>query len=359
MRARGLCAAVCVVVLLGMAAGGCGPQETARVPLRVLYAGSVIIPFEALESPYEAAHPNVDLQMEGHGSIQVIRHVTELHEPTDVVVTADHALIPMLMYQVQVPETGRPYADWYVEFATNRLALAYTPQSRYADEIDADNWFQIIARPDVKLGIADPRFDASGYRALMALRLAESYYNQPTILADLIMGRFRTPIVWGEEAGRTVIHVPEILEPKPGSGIVVRGASIQLIALLESGDLDYAFEYESVIEQHGLQVVRLPDAVNLGSEVYAGRYGQVEARMDFQRFASVTPVFDGDVIGYGVTIPSNAPHPAAAEEFVAYLLGPEGQALFDAYHHPRIVPPRADRYEALPALLQPLCVPMP
>jgi hypothetical protein len=43
--------------------------------------------------------------------------------------------------------------------------------------------------------------------------------------------------------------VPEIFEIKPETGLLVRGASI-IMALLESGDLDYAFEYKRH-SQHG------------------------------------------------------------------------------------------------------------
>ena len=55
----------------------------------------------------------MDVLNECHGSIQVIRHVTELHEQIDVVATADYALIPMLMYAVDDPDSGLPYANWY------------------------------------------------------------------------------------------------------------------------------------------------------------------------------------------------------------------------------------------------------
>ena len=53
---------------------------------------------------------------------------------------------------------------------------------------------EVITRPGVSLGIADPRFDASGYRALMALKLAEDYYEQPGILDSVIQDQFTTPI---------------------------------------------------------------------------------------------------------------------------------------------------------------------
>lgn len=318
-----------------------------------------MIPFDDLERAYEADHPDVDVQIEAHGSIQAIRQVSEVHMVQDVVFSADDALIPMLMYQHKVPETGKPYATWYIRFATNHLGLAYTPKSKYADQINSDNWFKFLARSDVKVGMADPRFDAVGYRALMALQLAKAAYGKPTILEDVILGQFKTPITMQIENGRAIIHVPEILETKPGSNIVLRGASMQEIALLESGDVDYAFEYESVIAQHKLGGVALPAAVNLGAVSFAGQYGQVQVRLDFQRFVSVTPEFTGGVIGYGLTIPSNAPHRQSAEDFLAFLLGPKGRAVMEANQHPLITPPQADHYEAIPQGVKGLCVSLP
>jgi molybdate/tungstate transport system substrate-binding protein len=261
----------------------------------------------------------------------------------------------MLMYATNNPDTGKPYANWYIRFASNYLALAYTTKSKYADEINADNWATILARPDLKVGIADPRFDASGYRALMAFALAQDYYKKYTLFGDMFNGRFASPITIFQDDDLTTITVPEIVEPKSNSSIVVRGASIQLIALLESGDLDYAFEYESVIRQHGLLMVHLPDAVNLGAD--GVDYSKVQVNLDFQRFASVKPEFHGERIGYGITIPSNAPHPKEAALFIAFLLGPEGRAVMEADHHPLFDLTLGDGYENIPPELQVVCTP--
>ena len=78
--------------------------------------------------------------------------------------------------------------------ATNELVLAYNSKSKYADEINANNWYQIISRPDVKFGFADPRMDAVGYRTLMALKLAESYYGVDNIMEDTVGKYFSMPI---------------------------------------------------------------------------------------------------------------------------------------------------------------------
>ena len=334
----------------------CTTAPATKTPLNLIIAGSLMIPFDQLEKAYAQEHPDVDIQIEAHGSIQAIRLVSEVHMQMDAVFSADAALIPMLMYQTPVPETNQPYANWHIKFATNRLGLAYTPKSKYANDINADNWFKIIARSDVKTGIADPRFDAIGYRGLMALQLAKAAYGKPTIFEDVVMGQFKTPITQQPENGRSVIHVPEILETKKESNLIMRGASIQLIALLESGDLDYAFEYESVIQQHKLGLVKLPDGINLGSEQFAKQYAQTMVRLDFRRFASVKPEFNGEVIRYGLTIPSNAAHPKQAADFIAFMLGPKGSAIMQANDHPLITPAQADRLAAVPQPLRALCV---
>jgi molybdate/tungstate transport system substrate-binding protein len=341
--------------------GGCTGTpagSSSRIPLVVFAAGSLIIPFGDLEKAFESKYPQVDVQAQFHGSIQVMRHATELHEPIDVVATADASLIPMLMYATDNPDTGQPYADWYIRFASNHLAIAYQSYSLYADEITADNWYIILSRPDVKVGIADPRFDASGYRALMAFALAQKYYQNPRIFTDMFSGDFSYPPGIFSEEGLTTITVPEIVETTAGSHVVIRGASMALIALLESGDLDYAFEYETVIEQHHLKMVQLPDAINLGSDEYADTYSTVQVNLDFQRFASVKPVFRGERIGYGITIPSSAPHPEEAALFIEFLLSPAGRAVMQADSHPMFDPAIGEYYENIPAGLQAYCTPV-
>jgi molybdate/tungstate transport system substrate-binding protein len=343
-----------IILLLSLLLGSCNAQQpqVEKTSLVVFAAGSLIIPFDHLEEAFEEKYPNIDVQPEYHGSIQVIRHATELHKPIDVVATADAALIPMLMYATNIPETSQPYADWHIRFASNHLSLAYHPESKYGDEINADNWTEVISRPDVKIGIADPRFDASGYRALMAFALSEIAEQNYGLFDPMFKGQFTFPVTIFRGDELTTITVPEILETKPESHIVIRGASIQLIALLQSGDLDYAFEYESVIKQHNLKMVNLPAEVNLGEQAQEEFYKQVQVNLDFQRFATVKPQFRGERIGYGVTIPASAEHPEEAAQFIAFLLSGEGRAIMEADSHPMFETFPADGYENLPPVLQ-------
>lgn len=327
------------------------PTRVEPVELHVLYAGSLIIPFNALETAFEAKYPNVDVLMEGHGSIQVIRHITELGELVDVAALADYSLVPAMMYQKAIPESGKPFADWTIQFATNKMVLAYTPESQFANEINQDNWRQILAKEQVIKGMADPRFDSCGYRALMVLQLEEYLTGQTTVFENVLMGRFKTPITTIEEGDRTIIHVPEILQTKPDSDIHIRSYSVQLIALLESGDVDFAFLYETVAKQHNLEYIELPPEINLGDEKYNADYNQVSVLLDFQRFASVPPIFTGEAIAYGLTIPNNAPHPDWAEKFIEFLLGPEGKAIMEENGHPLLEHYTVDSTTNLPKKL--------
>ena len=356
-----------IIALLGLGLGACNggqaqvpneaPASAEKTSLVVFAAGSLIIPFADLEQAFEARYPNIDVQAEYHGSIQVMRHVTEIHEEIDVAATADAALIPMLMYTSKVPETGQPYADWYIKFASNHLVLAYTPESKYADEINADNWAEILARPDVKMGLSDPRFDASGYRTLMAFSLTENTLGRYDLFGPVFDGQFTFPVTIFRDDDLTTITVPEVLETKKDAHIVMRGGSIMLIALLESGDIDYAFEYESVVRQHGLKLVSLPETVDMSNPALEADYQTVQVDLDFQRFVTIKPQFRSERIGYGITIPANAPHPDQAAQFIAFLLSPEGRAIMEADHHPLFDPFPADGYSNMPESLQALCVP--
>ncbi|MBN1316711.1 MAG: tungstate ABC transporter substrate-binding protein WtpA [Anaerolineales bacterium] len=327
------------------------PTPAEPVELTVLYAGSLIIPFKAIETAFEAEYPQVDVLMEGHGSIQVIRHITELGELVDVAALADYALVPKMMYQANDPESGMPYANWTIQFASNKMVLAYTPESQFSDEIDQDNWRQILADERVIKGFSDPRFDACGYRALMVLQLAEYLTGQQTVFENILMGKFKTPIITVEEDSHTVIKVPEILQTKANSDIIIRSYSVQLIALLESGDVDYAFLYETVAKQHNLEYLELPPAINLGENDQSDQYQKVSVLLDFQRFASVPPHFTGEVIAYGLTIPSNTPHQEWAETFIEFLLSPQGRSVMEANGHPLLDQYTVDSPGNLPSKL--------
>lgn len=304
-----------LVLLLAIA--GCGGGET----LTIFHAGSLAVPLDEAGEAFTAQHSDVTVQTEGAGSRTTIRKVTELGKPADIIGSADYRAIEELMF----PD----HADWYLIFASNEMVLAYTEDSKYQDEITADNWYQILLRDGVEYGHADPNADPCGYRTLMLWQLAEEYHGIPGLYQKLVD---RCP--------------KQNIRPK----------SVELTALLQAGALDYAFEYRSVAMQHGLEYIALPDEIDLSDFELADYYAQAEVEVTGKEPGTTTTLI-GAPIAYGVTIPKNAPHPELAISFLQFLLGPEGQAIMADCGQPPIVPAIASDRDRLPEELKQFALP--
>lgn len=278
--------AIVLIPLLCWSSGcTCSDPGQNRTVLKVVPAGSLLQPFDEVEKSFEAQHPDVDVQIEGHGSIQAIRQVTDLHRPIDIVAVADASLIPDLMFRPD-STTGANFTDIYTPFASNAMVIAFTNKSKYADEITAENWFQVLSRPDIRVGISNPMLDAAGYRSMMVALLADRYYQNATVFPVLIGRHFTPPLVVQDAGGIATIRLPEVLRPSD-ENLVIRDGSIFVLSQLEAGGIDYAFEYRSVAEGHDLRWVNLPPKIDLSSPDYANEYGTVRVILGFQRFSAI------------------------------------------------------------------------
>jgi molybdate/tungstate transport system substrate-binding protein len=322
--------------------------------LTILCADSLLYPLTKAESAFESSYPNVNVELDGHGSIQVIRQVLPpVDMEADVLMVADYSLIPIMMYNATMPGTNESYADFYVRFASDSIVLAYTNQSKYAGEINSTNWYSILMRPDVKFGFPNPMIDSLGYRALVTIQLAETYYGNNTIFTKLVTDNFDPPIDSIPTGSNYTIIVPDVQVPN-GDNIVLRDSSVLLIPLLQAGSIDYCFLYQSNAEQYGLRCIELPDDINLGSQQYEGNYERVSVMFEEQRFATVNLDRTGEPIYFGLTIPANAPHPELAAEFVKFVLGQEGNKVFQSCWQPVFEPAFTDNLTAVPSVLRPL-----
>jgi molybdate/tungstate transport system substrate-binding protein len=308
---------ISILIIASLLIAGCSQPADEKTPLKVIAAGSLMAPFAQAEQEFEAAHPGVDVQVEGHGSIQVIRQVTDLHRTADVVAVADESLIPDLMYR-PMEGSDQNYTDWYLPFATNEMVITYTNKSQYHEEITPENWYQILQRPDVRVGFSNPMLDAAGYRALMVMQLAEEEFGDPMLFERIIADHFPSTITVLGTGNATTITLPEIIRPSDDH-VVIRDGSIYLLSLLQAGGIDYAIEYKSVAEAMGLPYITLPYSINLGSEKYADQYGNVTVVLGFPRFSTLGSKRTGRFIVYAMTIPANAPHPEMAREFIDYI----------------------------------------
>lgn len=282
----------------------------------VLHAGSLTSPLEEVKREYERRNPNVEIRLEASGSAEAIRKVTELKKRADIVMSADHHLIEMM-----IPD----HASWYVIFASNQLVLAYGRGSRYSGEVNGSNWYEILMRKDVRIGISDPNKDPCGYRALMSILLAEKLYRVPlsSILTEGTNVRVRGTEAW----------VPDPIEGS--ERVFIRPKSVELLSLLEAGIIDYAFEYRSVAVQHGLSYVELPKEISLSSPELEDLYSLAVVHLNAGRDEAVVR---GSAIAYALTVPKVSENEGAAIDFLRFLLT-EGLRIFEEKGQPPLRPP--------------------
>lgn len=283
--------------------------------LVVFHAGSLSIPVKAICDSFTQRHPGVKILTEAAGSKECARKITDLKKPCDVMLSADYAVIDRML----IPE----FATWNIKFATNEMAIVYQPKSRYSDQINQNNWFDILMKKDVAYGRSNPDSDPCGVRAVLTSKLAEKYYRKPG-LADRLLAKDQ-----------------QYIRPK----------ETDLLALLESGAVDYIFLYRSVALQHKLNYLVLPDEINLKKPELDSLYGTVSVQTLGKKPGDyVTET--GATMVYGLTIPLNAPNPAAALAFVDFILSPDGKRILEENGQPSVVPAFSATWKEIPESLK-------
>lgn len=303
---------VMIVVLLLFIS--CGDKK--KEEILALHAGSLSIPFKDMAQAFMKKYPEINVVLEAHGSRTCARQITDLGRSADVMASADSAVIRNLL----MPE----HAGFCIDFTTNEMVLMYVEKSRLANEIDADNWYDILLKDGVEYGHSDPNADPCGYRAVLTMQLAEKHYGVPGLYKQL-------------------------KEEMPAKNI--RPKEVDLIALLEAGELDYIFIYRSVAEQHKAHYVILPDEVNLKSAALAGFYKEASLQITGKKPGEWIEKKGAPMV-YGITLPKNARNPRWGAQFISFVLSEAGREIMAKNGQPEIIPPIVGHKDQLPDILQ-------
>jgi molybdate/tungstate transport system substrate-binding protein len=165
---------------------------------------------------------------------------------------------------------GAANGNWvatYDEFATSPLVLGYNPTSRFAKALRTQPWYRVVDRTGFLLGRTDPATDPKGVLAVDALTGVALSYDVPALAA----------------------------RASSSSNIFEETA---LVGELQAGQLDGGFFYAVEAAASHIKTVPL-----IGTDLAAE---------------------------YTVAILKNAPHVAAAQAFVKFLLGTGGSAILKA-----------------------------
>ncbi len=290
--------------------------------LIIFHAGSLSVPFQQICEEFNRYYPKVKIIREAAGSRLCARKIADLHRPCDVIASSDYKVIDTLL----IPK----YAEWNIKFAGNEMVIAFRENSRWAGNINKDNWYDVLLEKDVAFGRSDPNSDPCGYRAVLTIMLAEKFYDRPGLVAQVLAKNQR----------------------------YIRPKEVDLLALLEVGELDYIFIYRSVAEQHRLRIVVLPDEINLKKAEFADFYKTASVCLTGKKpgtFITKT----GAPIVYGVTIANNAPNRKLALTFLTFLLeADKGGAILEENGQSFVVPSPANTFEKIPESLKSFVLPM-
>jgi molybdate/tungstate transport system substrate-binding protein len=182
------------------------------------------------------------------------------------------------------------WVSWYITYATSGLVLGYNPSSKFAADLKSRPWYQVLTEPGLKLGFTDPVTDPKGVLTAQAL-------------ADTAKSRGLPPLA-ALASDKSDVFPEETL-----------------VGRLQSGQLDAGFFYTSEAI-----AAKIPTVPLTGVSLKAT---------------------------YTITILKNAPHEAAAEAFVSYLLGPAGLATLTRDGFKLVTPPTV-KGTGMPSSLQPL-----
>jgi molybdate/tungstate transport system substrate-binding protein len=277
------------LVSLGACTGGDGDVIT------VFNAGSLARPMRAALDSF-AAREGVRIEQESAGSLESARKLTELGNIPDLIALADAEVFPRYLVPAHV--------DSFTIFARNRMVVAFTDRSRFANEITTENWMDVLTRDGIEVGRSDPELDPNGYRTLMVWQLVSRARGGGLGLAAQLEARAPTRNVRPKEA--------------------------DLIGLLEAGELDYIWSYESMARALNFRYVTLGDSFDLATPALAEFYAsaRVTVRGASSADSAQTRVtFTGQPIVYAFAVPRDAPHRALGLRFAAFLVSDEGRAI--------------------------------
>lgn len=159
------------------------------------------------------------------------------------------------------------WVRWYITFAKSPLVLGYEATSKFAATIRSKPWWQVLTEPGILVGRTNPVTDPKGRLAVAALRAAATKERDPAL---------------GAIATKSTTIFTET----------------SLVGRLQSGQLDVGFFY--------------------AVEASAAHFPTVPLR-------GVTE--DAE---YTLTVVAKAPHAAAADAFVKWLLSKKAKKLLAA-----------------------------
>src|SRR5918996_2913371 len=297
------------------------PPSQQRDPVSIMYAASLIKTFEDSLGPAFQSDTGYPFLGEARGSVQIANMILDGFRRPDVFISAGTVPIMKLMNA-----TDPPLADWLVKFGAAEMVIAYSPNSRFFNDLEKartrdTTWHQVLSNPDFKFGRTDPELDPKGYYMIITAELANKYYNDSG-LRQRILGEDRNP---------AQIFPEEILK-----------------TILEQGQLDAVAAYKHEAVARGLPYITLPNEINLADTKFSSFYKSASYTLEDGKGLRVY----GEPIYFSFTIPDTVDNQEGAIAFGEFLLSNTGKTILEAEGLNPIEPVAEGNIQDVPAVIR-------
>lgn len=246
--------------------------ELASYRLHIFCAGVSAKLVRAIADKWNEIHPELPAIVTSRGSVDLVRACIS-GKTCDLLISADDVIISSMM----LPE----YADGYRIWAGNKMVVL-------GEDITAENWEEKLLAEDATFKHSSPYADPGGYRAVMAMLLADSYKPGLT--------------------DRLINHPGHIGMDKDSD------------SFSDLRQAKYKFMYYSGAKMSGENFAELPTIMDLSDPSLAEEYAKVSFAVDDKNIVTATP------IAHAFTIPKATLHKEAAKEFAKMFLAIDKEA---------------------------------
>jgi len=264
-------------------------QEQQTGTVSVLYAGSLVNLMEHGIGPAFDKATGGTFEGFAGGSNGLANQVKGRLRRGDVFVSAAANVNDTLM-----GAANGNWVQWYITFAQSPVVIGYNPSSKFAADMKTKPWYEVLQEPGIRIGRTDPKLDPKGALTVQLLNHAEQVYKLPG-LAQKVLGDLENPV-----------------QVRPEENLVGR---------LQSGQIDAGFFYST--ETHDMKIASIPLPADVALSAH-----------------------------YTVTVLRDAANPAGAARFVAFLLGPQGQAIMRQHGLDAVKPGVTGDAQAVPSTVR-------
>ena len=298
-------------------------------PLILYSADSFVIEASVLENAFTSSTGVMMAPPKSGGSLLLASEIAQ-GNPVSVFISLSHGA-------VTAAHLGNQSSGWAIAFASDQMTLAYSNATLQNSAANAtvtactsalaanttvgwNNCFTMLTSGSVKVGTGNPNADPSGYRGWIVLEAAgQAYANNSSFYEDRLISN---------------------------NGNVTASSAADLIAPLQTGQIQFLWIYKSSAIAHKLNYLQLSGQVNLGDSKFSKFYSQFSYQL-------ANGVETGGVIRLWITVPADSTDTTDSLQFVAFVVK-NSPTLLSPYGLLPTTPARLYNSTTVPPLLEQL-----